>query len=119
MKRTEEQKARRNRQWYESRLRCGHATLCPVCGAWTKSRNGFCKRHGGMKRVKRIATRSSSNAVRKCESCGTPMPDSVEAKVIRRVREPNMASGYRNLGTVNLCADCMDDFERMLETWLS
>lgn len=114
---TEEQKARRNRQWYESRLQCGHATLCPVCGAWTKSRNGLCRKHGGY--VRKMQTRSSSNAVRKCESCGTPMPNGVEAKVIRRVSEPNMASGYRSLGTVNLCADCMDDFERMLGAWLS
>lgn len=47
---TPEQKARRNRQWYESRLRCGHASVCPMCGAWTRSANGFCRRHGGMKR---------------------------------------------------------------------
>lgn len=57
--------------------------------------------------------------MRRCDSCGMPMPTGVEAKVIRRAKEPNMASGYRNVGTVNLCMDCMDDFERMLGAWLS
>lgn len=77
---TEEQKARRNRQWRESRLRCGHATLCPVCGSWTKSRNGFCKRHGGLKSIR------PPRSTVACSRCGRPMPDGSDAKVLMRVR---------------------------------
>lgn len=28
----EELRERRNRQWYESRCRCGHVGICPLCG---------------------------------------------------------------------------------------
>ena len=40
---TAEQKARRNRQWYESMARTGKMSICPGCGKYTKCASGFCR----------------------------------------------------------------------------
>lgn len=37
----EELRERRNRQHYESLVRCGHASICPECGGYTTSDNGY------------------------------------------------------------------------------
>lgn len=36
-----ELRERRNRQWWESRARCGYATVCPLCGGYTLSKTGY------------------------------------------------------------------------------
>lgn len=39
---TDEQlRERRNRQWWESRARCGYASVCPECGGYTLSPSGI------------------------------------------------------------------------------
>ena len=43
---------RRNRQWWESRARCGYATVCPLCGGYTLSKTGYhagCAKKAGIK----------------------------------------------------------------------
>lgn len=37
----DELRARRNQQHYESLVRCGHASVCPECGGYTTSDNGY------------------------------------------------------------------------------
>ena len=47
----EELRERRNRQWYESRARCGHMTVCPVCGGYTLRESGMhrgCEKKEGL-----------------------------------------------------------------------
>ena len=47
----EELRERRNRQWYESRCRCGHVGVCPLCGGYTRSVSGYhpsCARKAGL-----------------------------------------------------------------------
>lgn len=48
----DELRERRNRQWWESRVRCGHATICPECGGYTLSQCGYhprCAKKAGIK----------------------------------------------------------------------
>ena len=111
---TEEQRARRNRQWYESRLRCGHATMCPVCGAWTKSRNGFCRRHGGY-----VRSLNNMRAVSRCMRCGREMDLGAEAKALFQRQDIGLASGYKGDGSVRLCSDCYVEFRKAVDAWLS
>lgn len=47
-----ELRERRNRQWWESRARCGYATACPLCGGYTLSESGYhagCAKKAGIK----------------------------------------------------------------------
>lgn len=47
-----ELRERRNRQWWESRARCGYATACPLCGGYTLSKTGYhagCAKKAGIK----------------------------------------------------------------------
>ena len=47
----EELRERRNRQWYESRCRCGHVGVCPLCGGYTRSASGYhpsCAKKAGL-----------------------------------------------------------------------
>lgn len=47
-----ELRERRNRQWWESRARCGYATVCPLCGGYTLSKTGYhagCAKKAGIK----------------------------------------------------------------------
>lgn len=47
-----ELRERRNRQWWESRVRCGYATACPLCGGYTLSESGYhagCAKKAGIK----------------------------------------------------------------------
>ena len=37
----EELKERRKAQWWESRCRCGKASVCPVCGGYTRREAGI------------------------------------------------------------------------------
>lgn len=39
----EELRERRYRQYWESLARRGLATVCPVCGRYTKCKSGFCR----------------------------------------------------------------------------
>lgn len=46
----ETRKQRTTRKWWETLCRNGKATVCPLCGEFTKSDTGFCwrctRRHG-------------------------------------------------------------------------
>lgn len=47
-----ELRERRNRQWWESRARCGYATVCPLCGGYTLSKTSYhagCAKKAGIK----------------------------------------------------------------------
>ena len=47
----DELRARRNQQHYESLVRCGHASVCPECGGYTTSDNGYhirCAKEAGI-----------------------------------------------------------------------
>lgn len=47
----EELRERRNQQWYESRCRCGHVGVCPLCGGYTRSASGYhpsCAKKAGL-----------------------------------------------------------------------
>lgn len=47
----EELRERRNRQLYESRCRCWHAGVCPLCGGYTRSASGYhpsCAKKAGL-----------------------------------------------------------------------
>ena len=48
----DELRKRRNRQWYESRFRCGYASICPLWGGYTVSKSGYhpsCAKKAGIK----------------------------------------------------------------------
>lgn len=47
----EELRERRRCQWYESRCRCGHVGVCPLCGGYTRSVSGYhpsCAKKAGL-----------------------------------------------------------------------
>nr|DAN18016.1 MAG TPA: ISL3 zinc-finger of transposase IS204/IS1001/IS1096/IS1165 [Caudoviricetes sp.] len=80
----EEMRRRRSREWYESRFRCGHATVCPLCGDYTVSKHGYhpiCAKKAGIKRPKRKG--------RNLQVGGRAMPEAVGqgATIGRVVRE--------------------------------
>lgn len=56
---TDEQlRERRNRQWWESRARCGYATVCPECGGYTLSPSGYhrvCAKAAGLAPTRRAS----------------------------------------------------------------
>lgn len=56
---TDEQlRERRNRQWWESRARCGYATVCPKCGGYTLSLSGYhraCAKMAGLAPTRRAS----------------------------------------------------------------
>ena len=52
----DELRARRNQQHYESLVRCGHASVCPECGGYTTSDNGYhirCAKKAGISTKRR------------------------------------------------------------------
>ena len=85
-----------------------------MCGAWTKSRNGLCRKHGGY-----VRNLGNMRAVSRCMKCGREMDLGAEAKANYSRRDLNLASGYRGDGSVRLCSDCYVEFRKAVDAWLS
>lgn len=59
-----ELRERRNRQWYESRCRCGHVGICPLCGGYTRSASGYhpsCAKKVGLGAARASGRKSSDD----------------------------------------------------------
>lgn len=78
-----ELRVRRNRQWWESRVRCGHATVCPLCGGYTLSESGYhavCAKKAGIEvsrpRMKRASPQAKKRlSVKQAEPVGAVVRD--------------------------------------------